>query len=77
MKIEKANQSRWDKDSWRDTEFGSVFSDHMFIVNYKNGQWQDAQIKPYGAINILPSLHSLHYSLLFTLYITDRPYLKE
>jgi len=61
MKIEKIKQSRWGKDSWRDTEFGSVFSDHMFIVNYKNGQWQEAQIKPYGAINILPSLHSLHY----------------
>ena len=61
MKIEKVKQSRFDKESWRDTEFGSVFSDHMFVVNYKDGQWQEGEIKPYGAINILPSLHSLHY----------------
>ena len=61
MKIEKIEQSRWDKDTWKDTGFGSVFSDHMFIVKYKDGQWQDAQIKPYGTINILPSLHTLHY----------------
>ena len=33
----------------------------MFIVNYKDGQWQDPQIKPYGPLNVLPSLHSLHY----------------
>ncbi len=61
MKIEKVKQSRWDKDSWRNTEFGSVFSDHMFVAKYKDGQWQKGEIKPYGTISILPSLHSLHY----------------
>ncbi len=61
MKVEKVKQSRWNKDSWRNTEFGSVFSDHMFVVKYKDGQWQKGEIKPYGTINILPSLHSLHY----------------
>jgi len=61
MKVEKVNQSRWEKDGWRNTEFGSVFSDHMFVVKYKNGEWQEGEIKPYGTISILPSLHSLHY----------------
>ena len=61
MKVEKVNQSRWVKDGWRHTEFGSVFSDHMFVVKYKNGEWQEGEIKPYGTISILPSLHSLHY----------------
>lgn len=61
MKIEKAVKSRWDNESWKNAGFGSVFSDHMFIVNYKDGQWQDPEIKPYGPLNVLPSLHSLHY----------------
>ena len=41
MKIKKTAQSRWDNDAWKNAGFGSVFSDHMFIVNYKDGQWQD------------------------------------
>ena len=61
MKIEKAVKSRWDNESWKNAGFGSIFSDHMFIVNYKDGQWQDPKIKPYGPLNVLPSLHSLHY----------------
>ena len=61
MKIEKTAQSRWNNEKWKNAGFGSVFSDHMFIVNYKDGQWQDPQIKPYGPLNVLPSLHSLHY----------------
>ena len=36
MKIKKTAQSRWDNDAWKNAGFGSVFSDHMFIVNYKD-----------------------------------------
>lgn len=61
MKVEKVKQSRWDENQWRNTEFGSVFSDHMFVATYKDGKWHEGEIKPYGTINILPSLHSLHY----------------
>ena len=61
MEIEKTAKSRWNNEKWKNAEFGSVFSDHMFTVNYKNGQWQDAKIKPFGPLNILPSLHSFHY----------------
>ena len=61
MKIEKTAKSRLNNENWKNTEFGSVFSDHMFIVNFKDGQWENPRIKPYGPINILPSLHSFHY----------------
>ena len=61
MKIEKAAQSRWNNEQWKNSGFGTVFSDHMFVINYKDGQWQNPQIKPYGPLEIMPSLHSLHY----------------
>lgn len=42
--------------------FGSIFTDHMFIMNYDEGQgWHDARIVPYGPIELDPSAMCLHY----------------
>ncbi len=42
--------------------FGSVFTDHMFIMNYDEGQgWHNARIVPYGPIALEPSAMCLHY----------------
>ncbi len=41
--------------------FGEVFTDHMFSMEYKNGEWLWPQIIPFGKMEILPSLCSLHY----------------
>lgn len=41
--------------------FGEIFSDHMFSAEYKNGEWIFPQIMPFGKLEILPSLCSLHY----------------
>ena len=42
-------------------EFGKAFSDHMFVVDYRDGEWQDAQILPYGDITVSPANSALHY----------------
>lgn len=42
--------------------FGSIFTDHMFIMNYDEGQgWHDARIVPYGPIELDPAAMCLHY----------------
>ena len=41
--------------------FGEIFSDHMFSMEYKNGEWVWPQIIPFGRMEILPSICSLHY----------------
>lgn len=41
--------------------FGEVFTDHMFSMEYKNGEWILPSIIPFGKMEILPSLCSLHY----------------
>ena len=42
--------------------FGRIFSDHMFIMNYKKGQgWQDARIIPFGDISLSPAAMVFHY----------------
>jgi branched-chain amino acid aminotransferase len=61
MKIEKIAESRWNEDAWKGTAFGSVFSDHMLVVQYKDGKWLEPEIKPYGTLDMFPALHALHY----------------
>lgn len=42
--------------------FGRVFSDHMFVADYKNGAWTDFKIVPYGNLSLSPATSTLHYS---------------
>lgn len=43
--------------------FGKVFSDHMFIIDYNEGQgWHDARILPYGPLPMDPSAVVFHYA---------------
>ncbi len=41
--------------------FGKIFSDHMFVADYKNGHWEKAEILPYGKIPFSPSSSMMHY----------------
>ena len=42
--------------------FGKYFSDHMFIMEYENGQWKNARIQPYQPLVLEPSSSVLHYA---------------
>lgn len=43
--------------------FGHLFTDHMFIMNYDNGQgWHNARIVPYGPLDLSPASMCLHYA---------------
>jgi branched-chain amino acid aminotransferase len=43
--------------------FGRVMSDHMFLMDYNEGQgWHDARIVPYGPLELDPSSMVLHYA---------------
>lgn len=42
-------------------EFGKVFSDHMLVVDYRAGEWQEAQILPFGNLSVSPANSALHY----------------
>ncbi|MBQ2445530.1 MAG: branched-chain amino acid aminotransferase [Oscillospiraceae bacterium] len=43
--------------------FGKTFSDHMFMIEYDEGQgWHDARIVPYGPIPLYPAAPVLHYA---------------
>ena len=43
--------------------FGHIFTDHMFIMDYKTGEgWHNARIVPYQPLILDPSALVFHYA---------------
>lgn len=61
ISIEKTQHSRRKELNGDQIPFGQVFSDHMFVASYHSGSWQEAEIIPYGRIEMAPSISALHY----------------
>jgi len=59
--IEKTKKSRLSEVDFNNIPFGKVYTDHMFIADYRNGEWQNFRIKPYEDIRISPASPALHY----------------
>ncbi|MDR1598690.1 MAG: branched-chain amino acid aminotransferase [Oscillospiraceae bacterium] len=43
-------------------DFGKIFTDYMFVMDYADGAWRDARIQPYGPFMMDPASSVLHYS---------------
>ena len=41
--------------------FGNIFSDHMLVRQFENGNWGDANIVPRAPMQIDPTTLALHY----------------
>ena len=62
IKVELTKQPKAKPTDETKLGFGSIFTDHMFVMNYDEGQgWHDARIVPYGPIELDPSAMCLHY----------------
>ena len=59
--VEKAKTSKIDQVDFDNLKFGSVFTDHMLVCDYKNGSWQTPKIVPYQPITLDPSSKIFHY----------------
>lgn len=57
------DKSRVDTLDETNIPFGQLYSDHMFIADYKNGEWQDLRIVPFGNISVSPANTTLHYAI--------------
>ncbi|SHH88235.1 branched chain amino acid aminotransferase apoenzyme [Chryseolinea serpens] len=54
-------KSRISEVDFNNLEFGKYISDHMLMVDYVNGKWQEPSILPFGDIMMSPAMLSLHY----------------
>ncbi len=61
INIEPAERSKIHEIDFNNLVFGRKFSDHMFVMEYEHGEWNEPVIKPYGPIEVTPALNTLHY----------------
>tara|TARA_B110000285_G_scaffold137034_1_gene153441 strand:- start:1360 stop:2430 length:1071 start_codon:yes stop_codon:yes gene_type:complete len=61
IKIKKSLRSRITDVDWDNLPFGKVFSDHMLVMDYKDGQWEDAEIMPFEDLQMHPATSAIHY----------------
>ena len=59
--IQKTNKSKINQVDWENLPFGKVFSDHLFLMEYSDGQWQEGTIIPFAPIPMHPAMSAIHY----------------
>jgi branched-chain amino acid aminotransferase len=61
IKITKTARTKINEVDFNNLSFGSVFSDHMLVCDYKNGEWNAPEVVPYQPITLDPSAKIFHY----------------
>ena len=59
--VKKSNTSRIREVDFSNLAFGKTFTDYMFECDYKNGEWMNPTIRPYGPLSIYPGAKVFHY----------------
>jgi branched-chain amino acid aminotransferase len=62
IKIEKTKTPKVLPSADNPLKFGTIFTDHMFIMDYETGKgWHDPRVVPYQPISLDPSAMVFHY----------------
>lgn len=61
IKVSKVSNSRLNELDFNKIPFGQVFSDHMFVADYIDGEWVNQEIKPVSEFSIHPGNMAWHY----------------
>ena len=61
ISVTKKTQSKLNDIDFNNIPFGKYTSDHMFVMDYKDGEWENYRIIPYQGFNIEPQSKALQY----------------
>jgi len=61
IRIERTKHSRISQVDFANLPFGKIYTDHMFMADYRDGEWKNSRIVPYGHISISPATPAIHY----------------
>ena len=61
IRIEKTQNSKLNKVDFNNIPFGKIYSDHMFLAEYDDGEWHDLKIVPFQDLLLSPASSVLHY----------------
>jgi len=59
--VSKTTNSKLASADFSNLVFGKTISDHMFVADYKNGEWTNLRIEPYAPLQLNPANATLHY----------------
>lgn len=59
--IELIQDSKLNTVDFNNLAFGRVFTDHMLVCDFANGEWKTPKIMPYGPMLFEPSARVFHY----------------
>jgi branched-chain amino acid aminotransferase len=62
ISIQRIGTSRVQQFDFSNIPFGKYYSDHMFAADFRDSEWKDMRIIPYGKITVSPATPALHYS---------------
>jgi len=61
IKATRTKESKINEVDWDNIPFGRVFSDHMLVMDYKDGKWGEPEIIPFGDMGLHPATSAIHY----------------
>jgi branched-chain amino acid aminotransferase len=61
IQIIKTGDSKLPQLDFNNLRFGREFSDHMFSMEYSDGAWKNAVIKPFENLSMNPATSVIHY----------------
>ena len=63
IRVEKTAQPKAKPTDENKLGFGSIFTDHMFVMDYEEGKgWHNARVVPYGPVVLDPAAIVFHYA---------------
>ena len=61
IELNKTESSRLSQIDFDNLIFGQTISDHMFVADFVNGEWNDLRIEPYAPLALNPANATLQY----------------
>lgn len=61
IKITRTTNSKLQTVDWNNLPFGKVFSDHMLVMDFADGEWKTPEILPFGPLSMHPATSVIHY----------------
>ncbi len=61
IKITRVEESRISTVDFNNLPFGKFFSDHMFEMDFVDGEWQAPTIVPFANLSLHPATSAIHY----------------
>ena len=61
ISILKTAKSRIEEVDFNNIAFGKVYSDHLFVADFLDGEWKNFKIEPYDYLKISPASPAVHY----------------